>query len=405
MREIISCFLLCIITSASLAHTIYAQNDIPLLDNRVRIDPYTEQVTFILNHASGSQLVVLVRPDGSKLYAERHPDTVGWVSSKTADIITIDKPMAGPWQAVAQLDGDNRIKLISNVELKTDRLPLKLYSQEYITTNASLYYDNQLMTEQAYLDNAKLSVRLIKGADKQLTLYQDDGKGYDALPFDGKLTAHVYIDLPPGRYLLNIRTKNDIFIRNINKDVVVFPTPISYQLHTIEDGSKEMVFEFKIDSDEIMPDSVTIDGVIKDSNNKVIEQLIAHSAGNLSIENKFTTNKTLAYGVFSLSGKAFATTLSGREIELQLPKQQFELLPLFIMHEVIASEPKIETIALPIWKKIWFIGTVSAICFFILLAIILLVRRKRKRNGDLLLSELKLDELSPTPIDIKEGNK
>ncbi len=405
----------------SLAHTIYAPNDIPLLDNRFRIDPHTEQVTFILNHSSGSQGVVLIRPDGSKLYYQRHPESVGWVSSKTEDIITIDNPMAGPWQAVAELDGDNRIKLISNVELKTNRLPLKLYSREYITTHASLYYDNKLMTNQAYLEDAKLSVVLIGGSSKQLTLYHDDGKGYDALPFDGQLTSRVYIDLLPGRYLLNIRTKNDVFIRNVNKDAVVFLPPITYEVTALKEGGKEAVFEFKIDSEEIDPQSVTIDGIIKDGNNKVVEQLITHSKGNISTENRFTKTTTLAYGVFTLSAKAFATTRSGREIELQLPEQLIELLPKFIMPEIDTSEtattetetevmePQLPT---SLWENVWLISAIAISSLLILSALIFIIIRRRiknkqsnKNSDDQTPSELTLDELQPTSIDLKAGKK
>ncbi|MFT6984400.1 MAG: hypothetical protein ACJAT7_000187 [Psychromonas sp.] len=406
-------FLIC--ASTAWAHTIYAPNDIPLLDNRFRIDPHTEQVTFILNHDKGPEFIVLVRPDGSKIYPARHPSSVAWVSGEKEDIITINNPMAGPWQAVAELNENNRIKLISHVELKTNKLPLKLYSQEYITTHASLYYDNQLMTEQSYLDDAKLSVVLMAGAKTQLTLYQDDGKGYDALPFDGDLTARVYIDLPPGRYLLNIRTKNDVFLRNVNKDIVVFLPPVTYKVSTLNEGSKEAVFEFKVDSEEIDPESVIIDGVIKNSNNTVVEQLIVHSTGNISIENRFATTKALSYGVLTFSAKAFATTRSGREIELQLPDQQFELLPKFIVPEIktsaaVATDTEFFKYNFSsLWQNSWLITAIAIICLIIISALIFMIRRRAKKRksadgSDQPLAELKLDELSPTSINLK-GNK
>jgi len=417
MKKKIVSLLLWICVSTSWAHTIYAPNDIPLLDNRFRIDPHTEQVTFILNHAKGPQFIVLVRPDGSKIYQTKHPESVAWVSGQTADIITIDKPMAGPWQAIAELDENNRIKLISRVELKTNKLPLKLYAQEYITTHASLHYDNQLMTEQGYLAEAKLSVVLISGANRQLTLYQDDGRSYDALPFDGDLTARVHIDLPPGRYLLSVRTKNDVFIRNVNKDAVVFPTPVTYKINAPKEGSKDALFEFKIDSEEIDPQSVTIDGVIKNGNDKVVEQLIVHSSANITADNRFTATKALSYGLFTLSAKAFATTRSGREIELQLPEQQVELLPKFVVPEVNntaqlppeADTEIAESTHFSLWENSGLIAAIAISCLVIICALIYIILRRAKnrklaKSGDPL-SELRLDELPPTSINLKENKK
>lgn len=414
IKKIVLGLLIAITSCQLLAHKIYAPNDIPLLDNRFRIDPYTEQITIILNHSAGPQMVVLIRPDGSKMYYQRHPESVGWVSSSERDIITIDKPMAGPWQAVAELDSNNRIRLISDVKLQTNRLPLKLYSQEYITTHATLYLDNELMTNQAYLADAKLSVSLIGGASQKLVLFKDDGKGYDALPFDGQLTSHIYVDLLPGRYLLNIRTKNDVFLRNANKDAVVFLPPITYVANYEEAGSEEVTLVFRVDPQEIDPASVTIDGTIKNGSKRLVDQFIVHSNETISPENIFSIKKTLTYGAFTFSAKAFATTRSGREIELQLPERVVELLPKMVIPESTVSDALSTELALEeealsssIWDNLWLIAAII-IAGLLIMAIIVLVIIYRIKNKKVNLadadtsSELVLDELQPTPIDLSK---
>jgi len=404
---------------SSFGHTIYAPNDIPLLDNRFRIDPKTEQITFIFNHKKGHQRVVLVKPDGSKLYQQRHPDSVAWVSSETQDIVTVQNPMAGPWQAVAELDGDNRIKLISEVELSVNRLPLKLYANEYITTHATLYYDKKIMDDATYLEDAKLAISLVGGSNKKMALYQDDGKHYDELPFDGKLTARLYVDLQPGRYLINIRTKNDIFIRNVNKDAVIFTSPIDFDIKPVEASSEEALVSFTVDASEIDPTSVSIDGVIKDVNDKIVQQVILHSADNVSEQGRFDSTYQLSHNIYSFSGKAYATTLKGREIELQLPNYVFELVAPFKMpdknlsealttqteqaiDEELASEELTPSILDNLWVIIAIIVTllllIGGIVFF------LLKRKKKKKNSDEENEdELNLDELQPMPIDLKDG--
>ncbi|WP_413700383.1 hypothetical protein ACLKMH_00225 [Psychromonas sp. KJ10-10] len=322
----------------SMAHTVFEPNDIPLLDNRFRIDPETEQVTFILNHSQGRQRIVLVQPDGSKLYEQRHPDTVSWVSGTKQDMITVQNPMAGPWQAIAKLDGENRIKIISDVELIVNRLPLKLYAKEYITTTATLFADKKLIENPSYLEDAKLSVSLIGTNTKKMSLYLDDGKHYDELSFDGKLTARLFVDLPPGRYLLSIRTKNDIFIRSVNKDAVVFLTPITYKISSSGEQRDHAKISFKSDAGEIDPNSISINGVIKDASDNIVQQVLMHSIDNISESGEFESTYSLEYGLYHFSGLAYATTLDGREIELQLDNHTFELVTPFVLPEITTSD-------------------------------------------------------------------
>jgi len=405
----------------TLGHTIYAPNDIPLLDNRFRIDPEAEQVTFIFNHSESRQRVVLVRPDGSKLFEHKPTDNVAWTSSKTQNIVTIQHPMAGPWQAIAKLDGDNRIKIMSKIHLEVSRLPLKLYAKEYITTHAALYNDKQLLTNPAYLTDAKLSVSLIGDGDKKVALYHDDGRRYDELAFDGKLTTRLNVDIPPGRYLLSIRTKNEVFIRNVNKDAVVFPAPISYKIAELETGNDQATFTFIIDSEEIDPNSVVIEGLIKDPVNNLLAQVMLD---NINIDNNDERPKTrltystqpLPYDIYSFTGKAYATTHSGREIELQLPKSFFQLIaPVVIPDVEDISDPSLTTITdeeVPpieeppsLFSNIWVIISIALVLLLIIAAIVFwLLKRKQKKQkiDEPIMDELNLDELQPSPIDIKD---
>lgn len=404
----------------SVAHTIYAPNDIPLLDNRFRVDPKTEQVTFIFNHSNGSQRVVLVQPDGSKLYHQRHPESVSWVSGKKQDIVTVQQPMPGPWQAVAKLDGDNRIKIISDVKLIVNNLPLKLYEKEYITTNAALLFDGKKMENPAYLDDAKLSVSLIGSSNKKLALYKDNGKHYDQLPFDGKLTARLFVDLLPGRYLLNIRTKNDVFIRSVNKDAVVFPSPLSLKITPLDIGSDEAKITFTIDSTEIEPSSISIDGVIKDVDGDIIKQVLMHSNDNISEEGELYSIHQLPHNPYSFSGKVYATTIKGREIELQLPDTTFDLVPVFKKPEISISEAVITQATLTndesladdnpepssIFSNMWVIIAIVATLLLLIAGVIFFLLRRKKTKAsenDEKLDELQLEELQPMPIDLTES--
>ena len=79
-------------------------NSIKLLQNRFRVDYNVEEITMVFFREYGSAPVVLVRPDGSKLFQGRvDEEKVEWFDADTFDMITIKNPVPGPWQAVGQV--------------------------------------------------------------------------------------------------------------------------------------------------------------------------------------------------------------------------------------------------------------------------------------------------------------
>lgn len=402
-------FTLLVFFSANLlAHTIYAPNDIPLLDNRFRLDPKTKEVTIALHHSKGQQEVVLIRPDGSKIFKKKHPENVAWVSNETEDIITVTDPMIGPWQAVAYLDSNNRISLITPVTLDIKNLPLKLYSGELLTTTATLNENGTPLKDVSYLNGAKLSISLIGETSKKLYLYKDNGKKYDQLPFDGQLTAHLFIDLEPGRYLLDIFTKNDIFIRSINKDAVVFSTPVKITTIAPKNASEIVRFDIDIDEEELIPTSVIIHGSITEKINSGAEQIIINGTGP-----QFTINKRLTYGDFLLKAKVAATTVSGREIEIQLTDQHFTLISPETEHtrklaeqerikkEHMSQTPQKEIESPPLGGLFWIVFGFTCFISIVLIIVIVLFIKERMKNK-LLTNENSFEGeiLKEEPIDL-----
>ena len=400
-----------------MGNIIYQPNDIPLLDNRFRIDPNTKEITIILNHSKKAQKIVIVKPDGSKWYAERHPNNASWLSTRQQDIITIQNPTPGPWQAIAKLNGENRIQLLNPISLQVNRFPVRIYRDEYLTAQVSLIENKKVMTDKNFLKNAKLTVSLIGEAKKLISLFKDDGQNYDALPFDGELTTHMYINLIPGRYSFSVNTKNNIFVRAYNQDVVVFPAPITFNTEQLEHNAAFVKFTFLVDDTEIDPSSVTIDGLIKSYNQNNInntKQSIIHLEDHEAKNNIFTIKIPLEHDLYTYSAKAFATTKDGREITLQLPERTFELLAPYAPEESDEELALAKAAALKIehekkqeqYRYLFILLT----CFVLLIVLIVgvtifLIKRKQKKlttDDGLSLDELTVDDLQPTSIDINE---
>ena len=312
--------------------------------------------------------------------------------------------MIGPWQTIADLNKNNRITLLSSVQLNIKNLPIKLYSKELLTTTATLTENNKPLKNVNYLNGAKLSVSLTGEINKKMFLFKDNGKKYDQLAFDGELTSHLFIDLYPGRYLLNISTQNDIFVRSLNKDAIVFSTPIKLTTIVPKQASEIIQFKVEIDEEELIPTSVIIHGTLTEKVNSGIESIIINGTGP-----NFIISKRLTYGHFLLQVKVAATTVLGREIEIQLPKQSFTLIsPESIQkrkkdkEDLLKKKAEEEKVIEPaLSNSFWMVLAIGCLLLIaLMISIILLLKEKIKNKGIQSESTFSDETLKEEPIDL-----
>ncbi|WP_324019574.1 TIGR03503 family protein [Aeromonas hydrophila] len=321
------------------ANEVFAPSDIPLLDNRFRIDYGVKEITFIVTRKPGTPSVILVRPDGSKLYVGKvTPPDVGWLALKDQDLITIRDPMPGPWQAIGEVDPDNRVRLLSNIRLETDQLPTQLYQGERVKLKSWLLIDDALPKAGYYLTDLGMTVRLQRFndakqegepiVDEVLGHYRDDGKGLDEVPGDGIMTAEAVLDVAAGKYRAMYSTGNQVFSRARYQDVLIYPLPVSYTLAppSQEFGAK---LSFLIDADELDPASVVIEG--KATNTVGASMAFNAVATEPRVEVDLSAIKEV--GQYEVNATLFGTTRLGREIQVTLPVKSFNIFP------VLAAEP------------------------------------------------------------------
>ncbi len=216
------------------------ESSLSLLDNRFRVDPTITQITFVIYREKDSQPVVLVRPDGRKYYASRNPDNVRWYQEPTMDIVSIDNPMPGPWQAIGKVSPRNNVKLISHLQLSADTFPNRIYHGEEMKFTARLTSDGQPLLLKDFLERVNLKVTFRKYIEDEESLvkearpvptvigeFADDGRDLDEKPGDGVFTVKLAISPEPGKYRVRITSGNGVFLRAQEQDVLVYPTPIT----------------------------------------------------------------------------------------------------------------------------------------------------------------------------------
>ena len=309
--------------------TIIPPSSIPLLENRIRIDKNSEEVTFWVYRRPGSRSVILVKPDGSKLYENRHPDTVHWLHTNKVDIISIEAPMRGPWQVLGKVLKGSQIVVMSNVTLQVTRLDRKLYHNEFIKVTGRLLIDGKPARDPYYLQTAVLRVDFqhhINESDPdsvqnfKLAEFEDNGEGLDEVPDDGIVTARLHIKSPPGRYFAAFVTQNDVFVRGYRQEVWVYPNPVTLKYKPPETIEEKPQLIFELDADEVLPETVVLQGEISDKDGVVEEGVVwaAEAKNILTLEGEYNE------GVYSTDFTMYGRVHSGREVIIGLPPFSFQ---------------------------------------------------------------------------------
>ncbi|WP_273857458.1 TIGR03503 family protein [Photobacterium sp. GSS17] len=308
------------------------------LDNRFRVDPTIKQVSFVVKREQSSHSVVLVRPDGQKYYAWRHPDNVSWYEEPGMDIISIENPMPGPWQAVGKVTPTNQVKVLSDLQLQVATLPSRLYQSETLKFTARLTQNGQPLTMRDFLDRVKLSVVFYEYIENVESLpkesqpspiplgeFADDGLGFDEVPGDGVFTVALPVELQPGKYRVSLSSGNGIFLRTVEQEVLVYPPPLRASF--IQGRGRHEYHQIVVDAEEgaIKPGSLAahIEQVSFDGTRTISQQ----AALSDEVDLKVWLPNGKKPGRYTWSGWLYATdNFNNRELIFKLPESHFAVM-------------------------------------------------------------------------------
>ncbi|HGZ7339449.1 TPA: TIGR03503 family protein [Vibrio parahaemolyticus] len=315
-----------------------SESAMSLLDNRFRVDPTIEQITFLVYREQSSQPVVLVRPDGKKYYAWGSYDNVRWYQEPSLDIISVDSPMPGPWQAVGKVTPKNNIRLISHLKLSTDVFPNRLYNGEALKFTARLTSDDKPLVLRDFLDRVNLRVTFTKFVENEDELikearpvpmiigeFSDDGRGLDEQAGDGVFTVQLPIEVEPGKYRARITSGNGVFLRAQEQVILVYPNPVSRTF--IQSRSPEKPHQLVVSGEQgmIAPGSIAVN-----VEQNAPDGFITYSQGQVSQDGMKTTlnlDNDPELGKYSWRGEIFATDFATqRALVFPIQEQTFSVV-------------------------------------------------------------------------------
>ena len=320
------------------------QNGIKLLQNRFRIDYNVEEVTMVFFREYGSAPVVLVRPDGSKIFQSQvEGKDIFWFDADTYDMISIKNPVPGPWQAVGQILEGSRVMVLSDIALHADPLPPILFSGEILKQTAHLTNGDKPIDYSQFRDVVELTIDLVStnnpnydnfGADdQQIATFEDNGRGMDEAPLDGVFTGQFNLNVPAGEWQPIFRVTTPMFTREqVDPPLRLYPNPVKINVELDGGGNDYHKLLIDVDRDLVDINTLLVDGKVRYPNADVRNFSLTELGGD--------TREYLIiaydYGIFRVKMTAYGKTVNGRDFILDVPEYTF------LVAEPELPEPEVE---------------------------------------------------------------
>ena len=309
-------------------------NQIPYFDNRFRIDAEIDEITLIFYRRSGTPPIILVRPDGSKLRINTLPDDgrIEWFDDKTFDMIRIQKPMPGPWQAVGEILPNSQIMVVSDVILRVEPLPQLIMSGETLKVigqvlNGDKVVDDPLFTDVVHLDIDFFSTNNSNydnfGAEMiQIGSFRDDGRELDEYARDGIFTAEFELNFSAGEWVPVYSVKMPMATRELKQQPVILePNPITIDVESTTDELSAHKLHIGINEELVLPDTVVFQGKVTFPDKQTEPFSIMEGSGNTRVKEIGYTEP----GIHRIVLNAFGQTKDGREFRLVVPEYSFNV--------------------------------------------------------------------------------
>lgn len=323
-----------------------ATNQIPLLNNRFRIDYEIDEITLVFFRKKGAPSVVLVKPDGSKVYARTAKDhQMEWHDDKTYDLIKIKQPTPGPWQAIGNVLPESRIMVLTDIDLQVDPLPTDMMVGESLKVTARLTNGGKPINAKDFRDVLKLNVLLISTQKAEydnhsqtvleFTSFQDDGKNFDERPRDAIFTGEFKLDFPAGEWIPKYIVKTPLYTRELMQaPIIVQRAPVTYAVVEALDEASRHQLTYTINEGPADGNTVAFQGRIRFPNNEVQSFTLGEMPGS----NRVLAVANAGIGTYRVENMMFGRTKGGREFVMSLPEYTFAVVGPKVEVPEIAAE-------------------------------------------------------------------
>lgn len=287
-----------------------ARDTLPLDDNQFSVDEHVRQMTVVVFRESDAESTTLMKPDGDELTPEDASDNLRWLHESGFDMITIDQPQRGEWQINAEIDPDNRVLVLTDLQLETNDLPNNTLIGESFDIEAYLTEQGTRIEKQDFLAlvDANLTQQQTASGEKQRdSMEQRDNSGI-FVHAAGK-------PFVPGRNDVIVRMETETFTRERRQSVNVVAMPFDVGLSQLTEAeSRSHRLELKADEQLLIPDSIEIKALLRAEDGSEFAYAVPENGDNSW---RLTIAELEPGENYQLSLQIRARTPAGRDVFLQ----------------------------------------------------------------------------------------
>ncbi|MCW8930679.1 MAG: VWA domain-containing protein [Gammaproteobacteria bacterium] len=199
---------------------------VPLVDNKFLVDESIFELTLLVFKPQNARPTEVVEPNNKKYTQKTIPSYVKWQSEKNYDLITITKPKQGEWSINAQTDPDNRVLVVTNLQIQTNRMPNNLFVGENLNAALFMTDNNKKITDDNFLQFISMSAVQKEPSVKEAKnikrwFLHDNGLRGDIEAHDGLFNVQVNNTLEIGNNKFTFQASTETLKREINHSVMV----------------------------------------------------------------------------------------------------------------------------------------------------------------------------------------
>lgn len=198
---------------------------VPLVDNKFLVDESILELTLLVFKPQNARPTEVIEPDQTQYQKINSPDYAKWQSEKNYDLITITRPKVGEWSINAQTDPDNRVLVVTNLQIQTNRIPNNLYIGETLNVGLFMTDNNKRITDDNFLQFISMSAKQ-KEPNKKRWFLHDNGLRGDAEAHDGLFNVQIKKTLEVGKNQFTFQASTDTLQREINYSVIIHDTQL-----------------------------------------------------------------------------------------------------------------------------------------------------------------------------------
>ncbi len=244
---------------------------VPLKENKFKVDKSIRDFTVLIFRPPGKKnSTAVVSPSKKRFSYKQRPRSIEWHQEKNYDLVSVSNPEQGEWSLDAEVDADNRVMIVTNLNLKVDSLPNNMMMGDELVIRSRLLQERKTITNKKLLSLMHFSVHPLLNDTKLPTVsLLDNGKGKDSFAGDGVFSGTVGHFTKPGIYEVTLRVVSDTFNREIKHRLEVRGSPANIKVKKKLDKFETTI---RVDPSMLRTETVSIQLSLPDGQSQIIPQ-------------------------------------------------------------------------------------------------------------------------------------